>query len=233
MRFRLCALLFSFWAALLPATAQADRLVVIELFTSQGCDRCPPVDALLSELAQRDTVLPLALHVDYWDYLGWKDHFALPGHVDRQMAYVPLTQRRRLFTPLMVIGGLDAVEGYTPMTVADLIEKHRAVDPGVSLEIQGQGDDLRLVGQAKAPFDAPADVLMVTYTPETTVQIDYGQNAGREVTYTNIVTGWQSLGRWDGRSDLSVQIAPPGAQSGAVFVQSAGHGFILAATRLP
>ena len=56
--------------------ALADRLVVVELFTSQGCSSCPPADALLGELTSRDDVLPLALHVDYWDYIGWKDKFA-------------------------------------------------------------------------------------------------------------------------------------------------------------
>ena len=67
--------------------AVADmRPVVIELYTSQGCSSCPPADALLGELASRDDVIPLALHVDYWDYIGWKDQFANPAYTERQRA---------------------------------------------------------------------------------------------------------------------------------------------------
>ena len=79
-------------AALLPLGAAAqDTPVVLELFTSQGCSSCPPADALFSELAGREGVIALALHVDYWDYLGWKDGFGRPGNTARQRP----TPRRR------------------------------------------------------------------------------------------------------------------------------------------
>ena len=69
------------------ATA-AERPVVVELFTSQGCSSCPPANAYLNELSKRPSdVLALAFHVTYWDYLGWKDTLALPGHAARQKAY--------------------------------------------------------------------------------------------------------------------------------------------------
>lgn len=232
---------FARWAAvmgmsvmsLLPLGAQAEgRLVVLELFTSQGCDRCPPVDALVKELAQRDDVLPLALHVDYWDYMGWADSFALAAHKDRQMAYAPRTDRGRLFTPLLMVGGLDPVEGYTPMKVVDLIEKHRGVQAGVSLELTVQGGMVQMVGLAARPFGAPAHVVMVQFRPQAIVEITRGQNAGQTVTYTNVVTGWHDLGTWDGSAPLAVEM-PQAEEAGAVLVQSAQHGLILAAARLP
>ena len=69
-----------------PAAADNPPLVLVELFTSQGCSSCPPADALVAELAGREDVLPLALHVDYWDYIGWADGFARPEHTLRQKA---------------------------------------------------------------------------------------------------------------------------------------------------
>ncbi|NIO40235.1 MAG: DUF1223 domain-containing protein, partial [Burkholderiales bacterium] len=65
----------------------AEVPIVVELFTSQGCSSCPPADALLGEVSKRDDIIALALHVDYWDYIGWKDEFANPKHTIRQRGY--------------------------------------------------------------------------------------------------------------------------------------------------
>ena len=236
MRNTLLGGMLALCCALAPGLARADRLVVVELFTSQGCDRCPPVDAMLSDLATRDSVLPLALHVDYWDYLGWTDQFALAENVTRQMAYVPLTSRGRLFTPLMVVGGLDPVEGYTPMQVMDMIAKHRAVETGVRLGAWGDGGTFRVTAEATQPLAVPATLMLVTYRPKVEVTFDRGLNAGRQVTYTNVVTDRQTLASWDGAAPLTLQVpgpeGPEGPVEGAILVQAAGTGFILAAARL-
>ena len=78
---------------LAPAAMAAEKnapgrpLTVVELFTSQGCSSCPPADAFLGELAKRDDILALSVHVDYWDYIGWKDPFASPENTKRQRDY--------------------------------------------------------------------------------------------------------------------------------------------------
>ena len=109
---------FAFVAFLLslaiPATAQ-ENPVVVELFTSQGCSSCPPADALMHDLAAREDVIPLALHVDYWDYIGWKDPFGNPAHADRQRAYAAAGNRRTIYTPEMVVGGVTDIVGTQPM----------------------------------------------------------------------------------------------------------------------
>ncbi|MXY32487.1 MAG: DUF1223 domain-containing protein, partial [Boseongicola sp. SB0664_bin_43] len=82
--------------------ATAGQTVVVELFTSQGCSSCPPADRILSELAERDDVIALALHVDYWDYLGWKDKFAIPGHTKRQRSFGRAIGKHTIYSPQMV-----------------------------------------------------------------------------------------------------------------------------------
>src|SRR5438105_11263765 len=87
------------------ATAGAQAPVVIELFTSQGCESCPPADAYLGELARRADVVALAFHVDYWDYIGWKDPYASSAATARQRGYAAALGARVVYTPQMVIQG--------------------------------------------------------------------------------------------------------------------------------
>src|SRR5277367_5521376 len=94
-------------ALMLSSVAQAGetRPVVVELFTSQGCNSCPPADAYLGELAKRPDVLALSLHVDYWDYIGWRDPFAQHAFTLRQRDYSHALSERYVYTPQMVING--------------------------------------------------------------------------------------------------------------------------------
>ena len=101
--------------------ARAD--VVVELYTSQGCSSCPPADALLEQLAARDDVIALSLHVDYWDYLGWQDAFANPAFTKRQRGYAARAGSSMIYTPQMVIGGRDHIVGTKGMELSDLIAK--------------------------------------------------------------------------------------------------------------
>ncbi len=212
-----------------PGTAAAgDDPVVVELFTSQGCSSCPPADAILRELATRVDVLPLALHVDYWDYIGWADVFADPAHTRRQRGYAKAAGERMVYTPQMVVGGADRLAGTRPMELAEAIRRHRAAPDAVDLTVSRGGGSVAIRATADAP--AAMVVQLVTYRPEAEVEIARGENAGHRGRYANVVTSWRTLGAWDGTAPLEVTVPVEGPA--AVIVQAAGQGPVLAAARL-
>lgn len=216
--------------------ARADDTVhpvVVELFTSQGCSSCPPADAMLNELAGRADVIPLALHVDYWDYLGWTDEFADPAFTKRQKAYARVAGARSIYTPQMVVDGSEHLVGVRPMELADLIRAHGAKPSPVELTLTREGDgQVRINAVATGAFPDAAVVQLVRYRPSATVTIAQGENAGRTITYSNIVESWAPLGDWDGTADYQAVADLPGDAAAAVIVQEVGPGEILAAETL-
>jgi hypothetical protein len=215
-----------------PARAQGTP-VVVELFTSQGCAACPPADALLTELDQLDGVIALALHVDYWDYLGWKDTFGRAAHTDRQEAYARAAGARSVYTPQTIVQGVERVMGTRPDAVASHIRNHRVGSAPVSLALTRSDAtlDIRLA-PVGAVGSGAAEVSVVRFTPREVVRIEHGENAGREIVYTNVVTGWDVVARWDGRSPAEFSIELGDASAVAVIVQRERLGPVLSAGML-
>ncbi len=229
MRFILAILSFVGLLNVAQAAAE-DGPVVIELFTSQGCSSCPPADAMLHDLAKREDVIALALHVDYWDYIGWKDIFGRPENTARQHAYARAANATTVYTPQMVIGGVDHVIGSRPMQVMDTLQAHSRQGNLFDVSLTRQGNRVRVSAAPGAGGDYV--VQLVRYTPEATVAISRGENAGRNLTYSNIVTEWDVIGRWDGRSALSLDADVPGDSPVVVIVQQSTDGPIVGAARL-
>ena len=98
---------------------------MIELFTSQGCSSCPPADKLAGELAQDPSLLVMSLPIDYWDYLGWKDTLAHPGHTNRQRAYSKTRGDREVYTPQVVVNGIAQVLGSDKPAIESAITQTR------------------------------------------------------------------------------------------------------------
>src|SRR5207237_4317300 len=108
-------------AMLTSAFASAEPRAVIELFTSQGCSSCPPADKLAGELARDPSLVVMSLPIDYWDYLGWKDTLALPGHTNRQRAYARTRGDREVYTPQVVVNGSVHVLGSDKSAIENAI----------------------------------------------------------------------------------------------------------------
>jgi len=212
--------------------AQADP-VVIELFTSQGCASCPPADGFVAELAARDDVLPLALHVDYWDYIGWADTFAQPAFTARQREYAHTAGHSVVYTPQMIIGGRDTVAGHKPQAVLAAIEAAMARNVPVSVTVTRDGASLRIRLEAREQLDKPARVIVVEYAPSQRVDILRGENAGKSVEYVNVVRDWRDIAMWDGRTVAQLDTPVDPDLRAAVLVQADPLGAILGAARAP
>lgn len=220
--------------AALPSLAQTrtGQPVLVELFTSQGCASCPPADAFLHQLAARDDVIALALHVDYWDYIGWKDVFADPANGRRQRAYADVAGRDMVYTPQIIVNGTDHVVGSRVMDVNDLIRRHHAQPGHVALSLSRQGDELSVEATATGTLPEPLVVSLARLAPDETVSITHGENAGRKINYANIVRSMSKLADWNPSNPLGLTSTIKGDAPIVVIVQRRGPGAVEAAALL-
>ena len=227
----------------LPAGPLPPQPVVVELFTAQGCSSCPPADALLADMADRDDLLALSFHVDYWDYLGWADAFASPDFTLRQQAYAHAFHERGLYTPQMIVGGTDTMITPRPADLDTLIQAHRAAPPALALTLEREDARDILTLTPRRALSGPVEVKLVRYLPRQFVRIDAGENDGRQIEYRNVVLRMDKLADWDGRRVLRLSVSDGGDNAAAgpalpadtrhaIIVQEAGPGPILAAIRL-
>jgi hypothetical protein len=215
-----------------PGAVRAQSPVVVELFTAQGCAACPPADAFLAELATRADVIALALHVDYWDYIGWRDTFAQGAFTERQKAYARAAGARTIYTPQMVLQGREAMPGTRTEAVTARILEMAAAPSTVVLEMRESAGGARLALRPAAGSVGGARVHLVRYEPRVDVAIGAGENAGRKLEGHNIVLSWETLAEWDGIAPLELEVALPGSLPAVAIVQRADQGAILGALRL-
>ena len=231
LRFLAIALFAASALAGAPTQAQqtGPRPVVVELFTSQGCSSCPPADAALARLAERPDVVALSLHVDYWDYLGWHDTFAQRHFGDRQKAYIRALNGRVPFTPQLVVHGRNSVRvsGLEPA-----IGAARAGAERMSIEIKSH-DGMLICRITPLKGRVSGTIWIAKYTLEAPVAIARGENAGREITYRNVVTSLSRYGDWSEDAPAEYPIPQPEPGEGvAVWLQQGEAGPIVAAAKV-
>ena len=216
-------------AGLSPVAAiAAERPVVVELFTSQGCSSCPPANAYLNELSRnRRDILPLAFHVTYWDRLGWKDPFSLPAATQRQDRYGHRFGDGS-YTPEMVVDGAASMVGSDRGDVASAIENaKRHSQTAATVSVTRNGEQLSI--QVDSGRGA-AKVLLIGFDHEHTTAIGRGENSGRTLTEANVVRSIRSVGQWSG-TPLRLSEPFPEGQDVAVVLE-APDGQIIGASRL-
>ncbi len=214
------------------AAVVADSPVVLELFTSEGCNSCPPADALLGRLAGRSELLPLAFHVDYWDYLGWKDPFSSKAATERQYGY-SRALGDMIYTPQLVVDGVRDAIGSDEAAVDLAIEAEKA-QPKLRLAVRrGAGGELKVSIPAGDARSSPASVYLALFDHAHETSVGRGENSGRTLTEFNIVREWRKVGEWRGtasEAELGIGPQPTPFDFGAVILQEGASGRILGAT---
>lgn len=216
-------------ASLSPVAGYAaERPVVVELFTSQGCSSCPPADAYLRELSHgRRDVLALAFHVTYWDRLGWKDPFSMEAATDRQGIY-----GRRFgdgsYTPEIVVDGVASAVGSDRAQVGSAIENaKRNGRTSAAVNVTKNGEQVSIeVGAGSGS----GRVLLIGFDHEHTTAVGRGENGGRTLTEANVVRSFRIVGQWSGGA-LHLNERFPEGQDIAVVLE-APDGRIIGASRL-
>ncbi|SHM97599.1 DUF1223 domain-containing protein [Roseibium suaedae] len=171
---------------------------VAELFTSQGCSSCPPADKLLEELALKNPdILSLSLPVDYWDYLGWRDTLARPENSERQRAYAAQRGDRSVYTPQLVVDGMEHVVGGDRQAVMSALGRAAPFTASVSLSVRDMAVEAKVDGSLPAG-QRMATIFILRLDAEQSVPITRGENTGSSITYVNVVRDLRAIGMWSG-----------------------------------
>ena len=210
--------------------AETNNLTVVELYTSEGCSSCPPADSFVGELAKRDDILALSLHVDYWDYIGWKDRFADPRNTTRQRDYAQKMQLRYVYTPQVIVDGIYQTVGSDRSKVLTAISKSQRVRKiPVVLKNSPEGMVLDLA----AADVGDVNVYSIFYDRYQESDVRRGENSGRKLASANVVRDMTRIATWQGQAlTIPVPASDKGGDVCAVILQSASTGQIIGAARL-
>ena len=171
-------------------TGSYQTVVLLELFTSEGCSSCPPADELLPELAKLDSnIIPLSFHVDYWNRLGWTDPFSSSENSERQRIYADFWKLESVYTPELVINGEYEVVGSNKSQAESSIKKALLEKSSVKIKI----DEVKII-DGKINFNCHADgdwkktdLVAVLVQKNATMKVKAGENRGATLSHINIV----------------------------------------------
>jgi hypothetical protein len=218
------------------ALAGQTPKAVVELYTSQGCSSCPPADARLAELSRNPDIVALTLHVDLWNYLGWKDTLARPEFSERQRAYAEARGDRGVYTPQMIFNGALACVGSDDDKVAASMigaTRERARLP-VPIAVSREGDDVTI--EIAGDIAGTGELWLLGVQSSVSVSIERGENKGREATYVNVVRDLRQIGAWTGGPARFEAKASNAADSFVVLLHEPsrqGPGAIIGAAKGP
>jgi hypothetical protein len=208
-----------------PLHAEDGKLKgVVELFTSQGCSSCPPADAAFRKIVGQGDVIALAYHVDYWNYLGWADTLSSKENTERQYGYARMLGRSNVYTPQVVVNGRDHLAGADISAINGKVDSYSTQGKGLVVPVNAQmhGDELEIkigAGEGKA------NVVVVYFDKEKTIDVEKGENSGQKISYINSVSDIETVGMWDGKATSltlpATVMQKPGLEGCAILLQAA------------
>ena len=248
---RLAALTAGMFLLFAPALAQESEtqnegesapkpLVVMELFTSQGCYSCPAADKLVDEVFTKNpNLLPLEMHVDYWDDLVygfdgvWKDPFSARQFSERQFAYNrKMSGRSSGYTPQMIVQGASQASGSRLNSILKLVEEAAEIPaPDIKIEFSGDAEN-GFTAKIQGAVDDGMRIASAVFLRREITEVDSGENKGKVLVNANVVT--RLVFTPAEKRAIQFPVLDHARQDCAAWVQRGrGFGPILAAARCP
>jgi len=236
-----------------PSAASAGpKVVLVELFTSEGCSSCPPADALLRRIDQTRTaagqlVVGISEHVTYWDSLGWSDPFSLEAATQRQNAYGLRFGLESVYTPQMVVNGADQFVGSDSERLRKALRQADGQTSPIALRILSinepgselaSASDNAVTAKLSVGGEFPAhslDLIAVVADDADSSNVQRGENSGRTLTHVAVARSIARVAKLQAGGDLTVRVALPASLRPSqprhliLFAQVPGNGRVLVA----
>ena len=216
------------------AKNKTQNMLLVELFTSQGCSSCPPADKFFSELAEDEKLAVLAWHVPYWNYIGWKDPFSLELAEKRQRQYARRLQSDQVYTPQAVVaakkhyvGSDRRALGKSLRAEMKLIEEKQNA-PQLTLLRKSESADERNFSlnikpaQNKNERDSEFKISVVIFQASADTHVKRGENRGKTLREANIVREVKEIGKWNGKADEKFSFQLPEQKNGFDVLRDGG-----------
>lgn len=181
-------------------------VAVVELFTSEGCSSCPPADRVLASLTSRAIsgslpVYTLSFHVDYWNYLGWRDRFSSSNYSARQRGYSSINAAAGTYTPQVVVNGEAECVGSDASRIEDLVDSALKRLPRTQIALDARrGADGIEVSYRVSGATAGRVLNLALLEPRAESQVEHGENAGERLAHVNVVRVFASRALSDGNA---------------------------------
>lgn len=185
-----------------------NSVVVLELFTSQGCSSCPPADKLLDKVIDNPNVIGLSYHVDYWNYIGWKDPYSKSEFTNKQRAYSRKFYSSSIYTPQIVINGREHFVGSNQSIMTRKLKEYLAKksDNSITLTNAKRGEEFVSFNYDVTGTTSGKSLSVILVLKEKTTQVKRGENRNRTLRNSNIVITEQTLKLDNANSEGAIKI---------------------------
>jgi hypothetical protein len=241
MKAILAAIAFWWPASVLAASCSAESpqhtIALVELFTSEGCSDCPAADQWLRSLRPGGSFVPVAFHVDYWDYIGWKDPFARAVFSARQRELGTVSGRKFVYTPQVMLAGRD-YRGWKSAAFAADVKTINAIPARASISIaMTSATDGRIAARATARVQRPGPALLHLALTESGLSnaVNAGENRGVVLHHDHVAREWAGAVPMSQQapSESALSAVRRGPGGALAFVQDPRSGEVLQALFLP